>query len=367
MLKGEGSMMLDMEAKMKATAHAIVAQVACLRRGLNTLIICGKHNVAFAEFLMKECYDEHAFPHLWMWDENLLSVVSKRAAQGLNAEIPKHTLSLLTSSDLVIWLTQFENPVKAGKDLGAAVCSFWDRVDQVVKNRPLLAVNLFSMKSMECMDIEYEEYLGSFFEAVNLDYRRMREIGKKILTSLKRRKLINVTDPNGTNLTFSINDRRVCFEAGTLQDCYLTGKECEVEVPGGEVYVAPVETSAFGTLVADEVRDFGVRRLQMNFEAGQMVDFRADKGEPAFRKFLHEASGKKDMIAEFALGTNYAVRPMGLRIQDEKALGTAHVAIGNNVHLGGINDSSIHVDFNLYEPTVRADNHVVMKRGRLTE
>jgi leucyl aminopeptidase (aminopeptidase T) len=360
-------MKLNQEDKMKQAAHAVVTQVACLRRGLKTLIICGKHNLGFAEFLVKQCYDEDAFPHLWMWDENLLSATSKMAARKFEAKVPKHTLSLLTGSDLVIWLTQYENPVKAEKDLGPAVCSFWDRVYEVVKNRPLLTVNLFSAKSMESMHIEYGEYLAAFFEAVNVNYRKMRKIGTKILTSLEGRRLINVTDPNGTDLTFSIEDRRIGFEAGTLEDCYSTGKECEVEVPAGEVYVAPVETSAFGRLVADEVRDFRVRRLQMNFEDGQIVDFNAEKGEAAFRKFLDEAHGKKDTIAEFGLGINYAVKPIGLRICDEKALGTAHVAIGNNVHVGGINDASIHIDFNLYNPTVRVDNDVVLKAGRLAE
>jgi leucyl aminopeptidase (aminopeptidase T) len=281
--------------------------------------------------------------------------------------VPEHTLSLLTGSDLVIWLTQFENPVKAEEDLGAGVCSFWDRVYEVAKNRPLLTVNLFSAKSIEGMRIKYEEYRVSFFEAINVDYRKMRKIGNKILSSLDERKLINVTDPNGTNLTFRIDNRRVGFEAGTLQNCYSIGKECEVEVPAGEVYVAPIETSAFGRLVADEVRDFGVRRLQMDFEGGRMVDFGAEKGEATFRRFLSQAHGNKDTIAEFGLGTNYAAKPIGLRIYDEKALGTVHVAIGKNVHLGGINEATIHMDFNLYKPMVKADDHVIMKRGELVE
>jgi hypothetical protein len=357
----------NLESKMKEAAHAVVTRVACTRKGLKTLVICGKHNVTFAELLIEECYEERALPHLWMWDEHLLPISGKDAAQNVEVNVPKRTLSLLTSSDLVIWLTQFENPVKAKEDLGAAVCSFWDRVYEVIKDRPLLTVNLFSAKSMESMHIKYGEHLAAFSEAVNVDYGKMRRIGEKILNSLEGRKLINVVDQNGTDLTFSIENRRVGFETGTLEECYSTGKECEVEVPGGEVYVAPVENSASGRLVVDEVRDFDVRGLRMNFEAGQMVDFSAEKGEAAFRRFLGEALGKKDTIAEFGVGTNYAMRSTGLRIYDEKALGTAHVAIGNNVHLGGVNEASIHFDFNLYKPTVKADDHVVIEGGRPEE
>lgn len=57
------------------------------------------------------------------------------------------------------------------------------------------------------------------------------------------------------------------------------------------------------------------------------------------------------------------MKPIGLRISDEKALGSVHLAIGNNVHLGGKNEASIHIDFNLYKPTVKADNELVIKDG----
>ena len=193
----------------------------------------------------------------------------------------------------------------------------------------------------------------------------MKRLGKLVQAFAQsgRKKLITVTDPNGTDLSFSIENRRVGIEVGTLEDCFTTGKECDVEIPAGEVYVAPLESSACGRLVADEVRDFGVRRLEMDFENGRIVGLRAEKGEAEFRNFLENAKGSKDRIAEFGVGINHGMKPIGLRICDEKALGTVHVAIGNNVHLGGVNRASIHIDFNLYNPTVKADNSLVMKDG----
>jgi leucyl aminopeptidase (aminopeptidase T) len=50
---------------------------------------------------------------------------------------------------------------------------------------------------------------------------------------------------------------------------------------------------------------------------------------------------------------------------DEKVLGTVHVAIGNNVHLEGTNKASIHADFVLHKPTVKADDSVVMQKRKL--
>ncbi len=350
---------------MKKTAHSIVTRCACLKKGSNLLIICGKHNSAFAEHLMRECYAKHAFPHLWVFDENLLPKKTKRVTEGTEAMLPKHTRSLLENSDLVFWLSQFENPQTAWTDLGAAVCSYWDQVDETVKAKPLLLVNLLSAKCTKTMRIAYKTFLSTFANAVNVNYDRVRKTGLNIAASLNRRKMIHITDPNGTDLSFRIENRRVGIEVGTLEDCFSTGRECEVEIPAGEVYVAPKEDSAYGTLVTDEVKDFNVRRLKMDFEKGRIIRFKAEKGRASFQNLLKKAQGNKDRIAEFGVGINHGMKPIGLRIYDEKALGTAHVAIGNNIHLGGTNEASIHIDFILYKPTIEADNTLVMKEGHV--
>jgi leucyl aminopeptidase (aminopeptidase T) len=352
---------------MKEAAHSIVTRCACLKKGLNTLVICGEHNRAFAEHLMRECYAKHAYPHLWVFNENLLPKKTKSVARGTEAILPKHTRSLLENSDLVFWLSQFENPKTAWTVLGEAVCSYWDRVDESLKGKPLLLLNLLSAKCLKPMKIAYGTFLATFANAVNVNYDKLRETGLNIVAGLNGRKMIHVTDPNGTDLSFSIENRRVGLEVGTLEDCFSTGNECEVEIPAGEVYVAPLENSANGILVTDEVRDFNIRKLRMNFEEGRIIDFKAEKGRASFQNLLEKAQGNKDRIAEFGVGINYGMKPLGIRIYDEKALGTVHIAIGNNTHLGGINEASIHMDFILYKPSIKADNTVVMKEGRVTK
>jgi leucyl aminopeptidase (aminopeptidase T) len=299
-----------------------------------------------------------------MFDEDLLKKAQK-VAKNAETRLPRHLRSLLENSDLTIWLTQFENPKNALAELGTAVCSYWDQVDEALKGKPLLYVNLLSEKCLETMDISYDEFLITFANAVNVDYDEVKRTGSAILERLHKKELITITTPDGTDLTFSIKDRRVGIETGTLEDCFSTGKECAVEIPAGEVYVAPIENSASGTLVTEEVRDFGVQKLRMKFHEGKITSFEAAKGKASFKRLLAEAQGQKDRMAEFGIGINYGMTPIGLRIYDEKALETAHIAIGNNTHLGGINEASIHIDFILHKPTVKADKDVIMKDGKI--
>jgi leucyl aminopeptidase (aminopeptidase T) len=80
---------------------------------------------------------------------------------------------------------------------------------------------------------------------------------------------------------------------------------------------------------------------------------------------LAEAKGEKDRIGEFGIGTNYGIKPVGWSLYDEKALGTAHIAIGRNVHLGGVNEASIHADFVLSKPSIEVDSTLIMKKGKI--
>lgn len=275
----------------------------------------------------------------------------------------EHVRRLVEKSNVVVWLSQFEDVERLPKDKRVTVFSFWDSVEQAVKSKPRLFVNLPSPTYVRAMGINYLEFLSAFINGVKVDYRKLQETGSKLASRLKMKKLIHVWHANGTDLELSIRRRHVAFEGGTLEDCYSTGKECEIDVPGGEVYVAPVETSANGTLVVDERKEYGLKEARLQFKNGRMINFQAEMGGDAFKRLLKQAKGDKDRIGELGIGTNYGVKPIGWSVYDEKALGTAHVGIGSNVHLGGVNKASIHIDFVLNKPTIRADDELVMEKG----
>ena len=74
---------------------------------------------------------------------------------------------------------------------------------------------------------------------------------------------------------------------------------------------------------------------------------------------------KSRLVAEFGIGTNDTARLKGCTLEDEKVLGTVHLAIGNNISFGGKNDVSIHLDGVVYNATVVIDGRKILDRGRL--
>jgi len=356
---------LSMEKLMREAARAIVTSIACLREKFNVLVICGLHNKALAEYITRESYAVGAYPYLWVFDEKFFLQYTEILSKNTIATLPGHLRSLLENSNMIIWLSQFDYLEKFSPEARKAMISFWDNVDEVIKAKPRLYVNLLSARCMEFMGIDYQLYLKSFTKAVNVDYSKIRRVGNMLASKFDGKKVVHVYDAKGTDLTFSIDKRHIGVEVGTLEDCFLSGKECAVEVPGGEVYVAPIETSANGVLAVEEFRDYNIQNLKLHFKEGRVVSFKAEKGNDVFGNLLEKAEGNKDRIAEFGIGTNYGMKLTGYRIYDEKALGTAHIAIGNNVHLGGTNKSSIHWDFVLHNPNIEVDNLLVMKKGKL--
>ncbi|MEM2975744.1 MAG: aminopeptidase, partial [Candidatus Bathyarchaeia archaeon] len=71
-------------------------------------------------------------------------------------------------------------------------------------------------------------------------------------------------------------------------------------------------------------------------------------------------------IGELGIGTNPKARITGAVLEDEKVLGTIHIALGDNTsYVGGHTKSSIHLDGILFQPTVVVDDFTLMKNGKL--
>lgn len=71
------------------------------------------------------------------------------------------------------------------------------------------------------------------------------------------------------------------------------------------------------------------------------------------------------MIAEVGIGTNPAAIVTGNTAEDEKAIGTAHLAFGTSVSIGGENHAGVHIDGVVLEPTLELDSSPVLRRGEL--
>ena len=122
----------------------------------------------------------------------------------------------------------------------------------------------------------------------------------------------------------------------------------KANLPDGEVFTGPVETSVEGTIrftFPATIRGRQVEDVRLRFEGGEVVEATARRGEGFLREMIGiDAGGRR--AGEFAFGLNDAVTDYtGSLLLDEKIGGTVHLALGRSVPgTGGENVSALHWD-----------------------
>ncbi|MGE5577352.1 MAG: aminopeptidase [Syntrophothermus sp.] len=194
------------------------------------------------------------------------------------------------------------------------------------------------------------------------DYERIGRRSEAVAAILTRGNQARITTPAGTDLTMSLAGRTAEPDTGIYRARGSFGN-----LPAGEAYIAPVEGTAHGLLVVDgSMVGTGLQNspLRITVENGYATRI---EGMPAAR--LEEAINPLGQparnIAELGVGTNDQAILTGNVLEDEKVLGTVHVALGNNSNFGGKVQVASHLDGVLLKPTLVVDGEVVIREGKL--
>lgn len=159
---------------------------------------------------------------------------------------------------------------------------------------------------------------------------------------------VRLTAPGGTDLRVTYAGRPVWADTGRVREPGAFGN-----LPAGEAFVAPLETGAEGRLVVDvALGDIPLDRpVALTFRHGRVVAVSGGEAAAELRRRLGDDRWAWT-VGELGLGANPHVKPCGRVALAEKALGTAHVALGGNLAFGGRNPAPTHYDCVIASPTV---------------
>ncbi|GGR61320.1 aminopeptidase [Deinococcus seoulensis] len=141
---------------------------------------------------------------------------------------------------------------------------------------------------------------------------------------------------DGTDLHLSVRGRT------------WSNSDAKRNMPSGEVFTAPLERSANGTVHFDLPTLYGgrvVRGIDLVFRDGEVVEAHAEEGEDVLRAALATDDGAR-FLGELGIGTNFGIQQPSMNILfDEKIGGTVHLAVGQAyAENGGKNRSAVHWD-----------------------
>ena len=189
--------------------------------------------------------------------------------------------------------------------------------------------------------------------SVNVDFSKMKSAADKLINHMQGAVNLHITSEAGTDLFLGIKNRIFSADIGTSE-----GEMCNL--PCGEVYCAPLETEANGVVVFNaSIGDIGMltHQLKVFLSNGKITKFESENDELVKRiTALTDVDDDARVIGELGIGVNPGAQITGNMLEDEKAIGTAHIAFGNNADFpgGGKNNSRIHRDYLFFRPTIQA-------------
>lgn len=198
---------------------------------------------------------------------------------------------------------------------------------------------------------------------MNADYNKIAKETIRICSILEQHRNVRIYTNSGTDLTFSIEGRKAYASKGLFHYKGESGN-----LPTGEAYLAPVEGTANGVAVIDgSFASIGIlnKPITLEIKNGYVTKISGDVEATQLKKILKPFGKPALNIAEFGIGTNYKAQLSGKILEDEKIKGTIHLALGNNLSMGGSVDVGIHVDGVILKPDVYFDDKLVMKKGKL--
>jgi len=204
---------------------------------------------------------------------------------------------------------------------------------------------------------------NTMIRTLKADYQQIAKRTTRLAALLDEAKMVHLTSPLGTDLHMPIEGIKAIASTGLLLQKGQGGN-----LPSGEAFLMPEEGKSEGILVVDaSVAGIGTLQQPIKITIKNGFAVKMEGGKEADQLFaMLSRFGKDGMnVAEFGIGTNHAAQIIGNILEDEKVLGTAHVAFGNNISMGGTYAVGIHIDGVLTQPSIYLDDHPLMLGGRL--
>ena len=288
-----------------------------------------------------------------------------RAADG-DLAAPTHEQALIEAADIHIGIRAARN-VTQTSDVSPAATTGYQQAYQSVRSERLSKrwcltqhPTPASAQLAELSTVAYEEFV---YDAVNKDWAAVREHQQQLVELLGPADEVRIVSGDSTDLRLSVADNPCQNDAG------------EHNLPGGEVFTAPVPDSVEGEVLFDKpvYRDGReITDARLRFEDGAVTDYAATKNESLLGEIIATDAGAR-RLGELGIGMNRDIDRFSYNMLfDEKMGDTVHMALGRAYEntVGGDNehnDSAVHVDMIVdmsEDSSITVDGEVIQRDGR---
>ena len=280
-------------------------------------------------------------------------------------ETPAHQMALVEETDVCIAIRADTN-VTETSDVDPETNAAYSKARRPVLDERLskrwCLTQYPAPANAQLAELSTEAYENFVWDAILKDWDAVREHQSQMVDIMDGADEVCIRSGERTDVTMSVAGNPTLNDYG------------EKNLPGGEVFTAPVHDSVEGEVLFDKPlyhQGREVTDVSLEFEDGEVVDHSAAKNEAVLAEVLNTDKGAS-RLGELGIGMNRDIDRFSYNMLfDEKMGDTVHMAVGrayedtvgeDNVQ----NESAVHVDMIVdmsEDSSIEIDGEVVQRDG----
>jgi aminopeptidase len=352
-----------MDPRVREHAQTVVDHSAGIESGDQVVISAPAAASDLVVALHEECADRGAHPVSLAGDARA-NRAFLRNHDG-DFETPEHLLAMYEEMDAYVAVRGDVNATETADidpDTNAAYRRAMKPVLEERLSKAWCLTQYPTSGNAQLAGMSTEGYENFVWDAVGLDWEEQREHQAQMVEILDGADEVRIRSGEETDVTMRIAGNITLNDYG------------EKNLPGGEVFTAPVRAEVDGEVHFDmplyrqgrEIEDVRVR-----FEAGRVESYSAGRNEAVLDGIFETDAGAR-YLGELGIGMNRAIDQFSYNMLfDEKMGDTVHMAVGSAYPAtvgdeNETNESAEHVDMIVdmsEESTIEVDGEVVQRNG----
>jgi len=349
-----------MDPRVTEHAKLIVTYSTGVKKGDEVLIMSSDYGLDLASEIHKEAAKLGGSPLIMMTPSEVTRAYYDVTPEEYLDIFPNHLYELTKASDVVVSIRSDINTRTLG-NVDSKKLTRRDKTTRKIQDERLTKRWCLTQAPTpgfaQDADMSLKEYEDFVYSAILIDWTKQRGQMEQLKKALDAADKVQIVGER-TNLTMSIKGRNAVVGDATHN------------VPGGEVYTAPVDDSAEGEIWFDlpGIR-YGreIKGIRLKFSGGEVVDYSAETNQETLKSIIETDQGSR-RIGELGIGTNRGIGRFTKNILFDEKIGDAiHLALGNAYKdCGGVNKSAIHWDMikTMKPGQILLDSKTVQKDGK---
>ncbi|ELZ30419.1 leucyl aminopeptidase (aminopeptidase t) [Halogeometricum pallidum JCM 14848] len=352
-----------MDPRIREHAQTIAEHSTGIESGDNVVVAAPAAAEELVVALHEECAERGANP-VYTSSSSRASRAFLRNREG-DFETPEHLLAMYEEMDVYIAVRGDANASETA-DVDPETNAAYRRAMQPVLQERLSKTWCLTQfptpGNAQLAGMSTDGYQNFVWDAVSLDWDEQYEHQQRMVEILNDAEEVRIAAGEETDVTMSVAGNTAINDKG------------EKNLPGGEVFTAPVRDSVEGEVHFDmplyrqgrEIEDVRVR-----FEDGRVESHSAGRNEEVLDGVFDTDEGAR-YLGELGIGMNRAIDTFTYNMLfDEKMGDTVHMAVGSAYpdtvgEENEVNQSAEHVDMILdmsEDSVIEVDGDVVQRNG----